>query len=93
MRPSEAVQRALILLLLAAVAVPAIATELTVELLAETDLPGDLEIDRTLVGGLSGLTYDPGCDLFYVLSDDRGGINPPRFYTLKIRFDCPALKN
>jgi len=61
--------------------------ELKVELLAETNLPGDLDVDRTRVGGLSGLTYDPGCDLFYAISDDRGSLAPPRFYTLKIRFD------
>jgi endonuclease/exonuclease/phosphatase family metal-dependent hydrolase len=74
-------------LLLSAVAVSAIAADVTVELLAETTLPGDLEVDRTLVGGLSGLTYDPGCDLFYAISDDRGSLAPPRFYTLKIGFD------
>jgi predicted extracellular nuclease len=68
-------------------AAPVSAADLAVEMLAETSLPGDLEVDQTLVGGLSGLTYDPGCDLFYVVSDDRGRINPPRFYTLKIRFD------
>jgi predicted extracellular nuclease len=58
-----------------------------VEKLAETSLPDDLEVDRTLVGGLSGLTYDPNCDLFYAISDDRGSFAPPRFYTLKIRVD------
>jgi hypothetical protein len=73
--------------LLAAVAVPTTATELTIELLAETSLPGDLEVDGTPVGGLSGLTYDPGCDLFYSISDDRGSLAPPRFYSLKFQFD------
>ena len=73
--------------MLAAVAVQATATEPTVELLAETELAGDLEVDRTTVGGLSGLTYDPGCDLFYAISDDRGSLAPPRFYTLRIRLD------
>ncbi len=63
---------------------PAAAAELALELLAETTLAGDLEVDRALVGGLSGLTYDPGCDLFYAVSDDRGAIAPPRFFTLTI---------
>jgi predicted extracellular nuclease len=66
---------------------PTTATEPAVELLAETSLAGDLEVDGTLVGGLSGLAYDAGCDLFYAISDDRGSIDPPRFYTLKVRFD------
>jgi endonuclease/exonuclease/phosphatase family metal-dependent hydrolase len=56
-----------------------------VEVLSETSVPGDLEVDRTLVGGLSGLAYDPACDLYYAVSDDRGSIDFPRIYTLKIQ--------
>jgi predicted extracellular nuclease len=74
-------------MLLSAVAGSATAADVTVEFLAETTLPGDLDVDRTRVGGLSGLTYDPGCELFYAISDDRGSLAPPRFYTLKIGFD------
>ena len=87
LRRRPTAQRALSFLLLTLVATPAIGVEVSVELLAESSLPGDLEVDRTLVGGLSGLTYDPGCDLYYALSDDRGSIDPPRFYTLKVRLD------
>jgi endonuclease/exonuclease/phosphatase family metal-dependent hydrolase len=60
------------------------AAEFGLQLLAETSLPGDLEVDGILVGGLSGLTYDQGCDLYYVVSDDRGRYGPPRFFTLTI---------
>jgi endonuclease/exonuclease/phosphatase family metal-dependent hydrolase len=80
-------QKIFTLVLLSAVVACATAGDLTVELLSETTLPGDLEVDQTLVGGLSGLTYDPGCDLFYAISDDRGSLAPARFYTLKIQFD------
>jgi len=76
-----------VFLLLLAVTASAAAADVTLEFLTETSLPGDLEVDRTRVGGLSGLTYDPGCDLYYAISDDRGSLAPPRFYTLKIRFD------
>jgi predicted extracellular nuclease len=65
-------------------AAPAPAADLALQFVAETTIPGDLEIDGTLVGGLSGLTYDPGCDLYYAVSDDRGRFGPSRFYTLKI---------
>jgi predicted extracellular nuclease len=71
------------LLLLVAPALSA-AAEITLEILAETALADDLEVGRTPVGGLSGLAYDPGCDLFYVLSDDKGHLAPPRFFALRI---------
>lgn len=54
------------------------------QLLGKTVIPGDLEVDRTRVGGLSGLAYDPGCDLYYALSDDRGSFGLPRFFTLRV---------
>ena len=69
------------------ISAPVSAVELDLRFLAETTLPGDLEVDGTLVGGLSGLAYDPGCDLFYTISDDRGRFGPPRFFTLSIDFD------
>jgi hypothetical protein len=69
------------------ISAPASAAELGLRFLAETTLPGDLEVDGTLVGGLSGLAYDPGCDLFYTISDDRGRFGSPRFYALSIDFD------
>jgi hypothetical protein len=47
----------------------------------------------TRVGGLSAITYDRQNDLFYALSDDRGGRAIPRFYTLKIQLDeTPAIQ-
>ncbi|MFV2071129.1 MAG: esterase-like activity of phytase family protein [Thermoanaerobaculales bacterium] len=72
-----------LLFLALAFAVPGFAG-LEIEFLGETVLPGDLRVGDTLVGGLSGLTYDPGCDLYYTVSDDRGRIDPPRFYTIRI---------
>ncbi len=60
------------------------AADLDVEFLAETTIPGDLKVDKTLVGGLSGLAYDPGCGLYYALSDDRGNFGVPRFFTLRV---------
>ncbi len=55
-----------------------------IEFLGQTEIPGDLEVDGTRVGGLSGLTYDPGCDLYYALSDDRGTFGMPRFYVVRV---------
>jgi hypothetical protein len=42
------------------------------------------------VGGLSGLTYDPASNNFYIISDDRSQNGPARFYTATIE---PTLFN
>ena len=41
--------------------------------------------EGTNVGGLSAITYDPGRDLYYVISDDRSAHNAARFYTARNR--------
>ena len=60
--------------------------------IAEIELPVDLVDDAIAFGGISGLTYDPACDLFYALSDDRGYVAPPRIYTLKLELDGPLVR-
>lgn len=57
-----------------------------VELLDVFTVPQQVFND-TPVGGLSALAYDSTEDVFYALSDDRGHLAPPRFYTLKIETD------
>jgi hypothetical protein len=54
--------------------------------LGQVEVPRGLTFDRTTVGGLSGITYDPGRQVYYVVSDDRSAKNPARFYTLRITF-------
>ena len=61
-------------------------------LIAEIELPVDLVDEKIPLGGLSGLTYDPGCGLFYALTDDRGYIAPPRVYTLRLDLDGPSVR-
>jgi hypothetical protein len=51
----------------------------------EYDIPFNLKFKETTVGGLSGIDYDRGNDLYYFISDDRSAINPARFYTTKIK--------
>jgi 3-phytase/alkaline phosphatase D len=38
----------------------------------------------TTVGGLSGIAYDEKRGVYYVVADDRGELQAPRFYTLQI---------
>ncbi len=53
-------------------------------------------VGGTLVGGLSGITYDATKNQFYSISDDRGTPpnepgQPPRFYTLNIDLSSGKL--
>ncbi len=47
----------------------------------------------TVVGGLSGITYNPQKDEYYAISDDRSRKSPARFYTLKINLDNNKINN
>jgi hypothetical protein len=44
----------------------------------------DAAFDGTIIGGLSGISYDSGRDCYYVISDDRSEKNPARFYTVRL---------
>ncbi len=59
---------------------------LQVELLDVATLPAQT-FEATPVGGLSAIAYDAQREVFYAVSDDRGGLAPPRFYTLAIQTD------
>ena len=52
--------------------------------IGSVNLPKAYRFKNTEVGGLSGLDYDSENDAFYAISDDRGAVNYPRFYSLKI---------
>jgi len=59
---------------------------LSVEFLGEYQLPKQTFKD-TVVGGLSGITYDRTTNQFYAVSDDRSTLSPARFYTLTMELD------
>jgi hypothetical protein len=59
----------------------------------ELDIPVDLVDERLPVGGLSGLAYDPACDLFYAISDDRGFLAPPRIHVFRLDLDGPSIRS
>jgi hypothetical protein len=66
--------------------------DLSVEFLGETVLPTQT-ISETTLGGLSAITYDRQRDRIYALSDDRGSLSPPRFYTLKATVTSTGFKD
>ncbi|BAY96315.1 hypothetical protein NIES37_02460 [Tolypothrix tenuis PCC 7101] len=65
----------------------------SIEFMGEATIPKGLLVQNTLVGGLSGITYDANHDVYYAISDDRGNKAPARFYTLKIDLSQGSLKN
>jgi 3-phytase len=54
------------------------------ELIGTLDIPTGTLFQNTVVGGLSSITYDAARNVYYVISDDQGTINPVRYYTLDI---------
>lgn len=52
--------------------------------LGQLQLERGATFDGTVIGGLSGLSYDPAGGLYYIVSDDRSDNNPARFYTARI---------
>lgn len=53
--------------------------------LGQRQVPPAATFDGTVIGGLSGISYDPATELYYLISDDRSAKNPARFYTARIR--------
>ncbi|HEV2529454.1 MAG TPA: esterase-like activity of phytase family protein [Thermomicrobiales bacterium] len=65
----------------------------TLSLIGEQQLANDLLVDDTLVGGLSGLDYDPETDSWIVLSDDRSDEAPARFYDATLTYDGTSFES
>lgn len=55
-------------------------------------LPEDAPIvDATLVGGLSGIDYDPRSDSWLVISDDPSVNSPARYYTFDLTYNQDSI--
>jgi hypothetical protein len=52
--------------------------------LGATTIPNDAQVDGTLVGGLSGLDYNPASDTWAIISDDKSDKAPARFYLARM---------
>jgi hypothetical protein len=53
----------------------------------DVELPVDLADRKVPLGGLSGLSFETACGLFYAVADDRGDLAPPRVYVLALKGD------
>lgn len=54
------------------------------EFLGQHQIAHGTTLDGTVVGGLSGISYDTVTGLYYLVTDDRSAINPARFYTARV---------
>ncbi len=64
-----------------------------IDFLGQATLPKGFSLQKTPVGGLSGITYDAKNKVYYVISDDRSAKASARFYTFKIDLSKGSLKN
>lgn len=62
----------------------------SVRLIGEQLIPNDLKVDGFVVGGLSGVDYDPASGTWYFLSDDRGA---SRFHTAELKYDAASFSS
>lgn len=65
--------------------------ELHLEFFGEASISSLMTFDDVLVGGLSGITYDPQSGAYYAISDASEQyvlLGAPRFYTLDIALDA-----
>jgi hypothetical protein len=63
---------------------PVQASSLQLNYIGQSIFPTSTTYQGTMVGGLSGITYNPNLNEYYIISDDRSQINPARFYTATI---------
>ncbi|MGB3760807.1 MAG: esterase-like activity of phytase family protein, partial [Rivularia sp. (in: cyanobacteria)] len=69
------------------------AVEVTaIDFIGEATLPTGTDFENTELGGLSGITYDAGNQLYYAISDDRSAKSPARFYTFKINLNSDSFQ-
>jgi len=62
--------------------------EFQLKFLSEYILPADIMVDKTLVGGLSGIDYYKG--IYYLVCDDSSN---PRFYEATIELNKTSISN
>ncbi len=65
--------------------------DITFGYIGQRIIPHEYNYEGTMVGGLSGLDYDPKTESYVAVSDDRSKENPARFYGLKLDYDISGF--
>jgi hypothetical protein len=63
----------------------------SLRLIGQYEIPADLVINDTLVGGLSGLDYDKKRKDWVMVSDDKAQTGPVRFYRVQLLYDLQKV--
>lgn len=63
-----------------------------IDFIGRAIFPTGSPFQGTEIGGLSGITYDAGKQVYYAISDDRSSKAPARLYTLKINLQSGKLE-
>jgi hypothetical protein len=59
--------------------------------IGEQRIPLDYPFMGSIVGGLSGIDYDPRTNSWVMESDDRSEVNPARFYSARLDYDSEGF--
>ena len=62
----------------------ACSTVTPIQYLGQTVMPHAARVTDTVIGGFSGISYDPQQRLYYVISDDKSTLSSARFYTVRL---------
>ena len=91
MRERSLLACAVTALLLSAARPAAAGCEPSLRFIGMHSLAANERVGEYVVGGLSGLDYDPATHEWYLMSDDRSEHGPARFYLAELNFDSQQI--
>jgi hypothetical protein len=62
-----------------------------ISVVATATIPNGTLVDDTLVGGISGIDFDPESGTWIAISDDRSDEAPARYYDLDLAYDTGSI--
>jgi len=77
--------------LAAALAPAGVHAATTLDFIGQVVIPSGTTAQGTVLGGLSGIDYNPATGSYIAISDDRSQFNPARFYTLDLALSSTAF--
>jgi hypothetical protein len=82
-------KRFICLLIIALNTLASVACAVQMSFLGDINLPAGTQYDGTEFGGISGLAYREEIGAFLAISDDKGDIQSPRMYSIKLTLGTP----